>query len=308
MRYRAFIVAFLALCLGVLTACSQGPATATNAPVTYTQVKGSGLAVNCPTLTTTTRGSIPIDPSKSYTLKELCLQPSTYFVKEESANKRQEAEFVPSKLLTRLTYTLDHVEGQLKVGKNGSLTFVEEEGMDFQPITVQLPGGERVPFLFTIKSLVANSQPNMDSVNPSTDFQGEFKVPSYRGATFLDPKGRGVATGYDNAVALPAEADSEDLVRANVKRAEILKGKISLQVSNVDSRTGEISGTFVSEQPSDTDLGAANPKEVKIEGAFYAQVEELPQAAPQRQARAKQQPQVREEVEEVEEPSDNFEE
>lgn len=32
-------------------------------------------------------------------------------------------------------------------------------------------------------------------------------MPSYRGATFLDPKGRGAATGYDTAVALPAAGD-----------------------------------------------------------------------------------------------------
>lgn len=35
-------------------------------------------------------------------------------------------------------------------------------------------------------------------------------VPSYRGATFLDPKGRGAATGYDTAVALPAAGDDGD--------------------------------------------------------------------------------------------------
>ncbi len=127
--------------------------------------------------------------------------------------------------------------------------------------------------MFTIKGLVAKSQPGMDSVNTSTDFEGEFNVPSYRGAVFLDPKGRGVASGYDNAVALPAEADSEELLRANIKRAETLKGKISLQVAKVDSSTGEIAGTFESEQPSDTDLGADEPEEVKIRGIFYGRLE-----------------------------------
>jgi len=273
MRYRALIVAFLALCLGVLTACSEGPASATNAPLTYDQIRGTGLANNCPTLSETTRGSIPLDASKSYVLKDVCLQPTTFFVKEESVNKRQKAEFVPGKLLTRFTSSLDQIQGQLKVGDNGSLTFIEEDGLDFQPITVQLPGGERVPFLFTIKELVAKSQPGMDSINTSTDFEGEFKVPSYRGAVFLDPKGRGVASGYDNAVALPAEADSEELNRANVKRAEALKGTISLQVAKVDSRTGEIAGTFESEQPSDTDLGADEPEEVRIRGIFYGRLE-----------------------------------
>jgi photosystem II oxygen-evolving enhancer protein 1 len=273
MRYRAFIVAFLALCLGVLTACSDGPASATDAPLSYDQIRGTGLANNCPQLAETTRGSIPIDSSQSYVLTDLCLQPTSFFVKEESTNKRKEAEFVPGKLLTRLTSSLDQIRGSIKVGQDGSLTFVEEAGIDFQPITVQLAGGERVPFLFTIKNLVAKSQPGADSINTSTDFEGEFKVPSYRGSVFLDPKGRGVAAGYDNAVALPSQADKDEIARANVKRVETLPGHISLQVAKVDSRTGEVAGTFESEQPSDTDLGAADPKEVKIRGIFYGRVE-----------------------------------
>jgi photosystem II oxygen-evolving enhancer protein 1 len=273
MRYRAFIVAFLALCLGVLTACSEGPANATNAPLTYDQIRNTGLANNCPQLAETTRGSIPLDSSQSYVLLDLCLQPTTFFVKEEPANKRQEAEYVPGKVLTRLTSSLDQVRGDLKFDENGSLTFIEKEGIDFQAITVQLPGGERVPFLFTIKNLVAKTQPGIDSINTSTDFEGRFNVPSYRGAVFLDPKGRGVAAGYDNAVALPSQADKEDLTRANVKRVETLPGSISLQVAKVDSRTGEIAGTFESEQPSDTDLGADDPEEVKIRGIFYARIE-----------------------------------
>jgi photosystem II oxygen-evolving enhancer protein 1 len=273
MRYRAFIAAFLALCLGVLTACSDGPATATDAPVTYDDIRGTGLANNCPQLAETTRGSIPLDSSLSYTLKDVCLQPSTFFVREESANKRLASEFVPGKLVTRYTSSLEQIQATLTIGEDKSLTLTEDDGIDFQPITVQLPGGERVPFLFTIKELVAKSQPGVDSLNTSTDFEGEYKVPSYRGAVFLDPKGRGVASGYDNAIALPGESDSEQLIRANVKRTETLKGKISLQIAKVDSSTGEIAGTFESEQPSDTDLGAADPKDVKIRGVFYGRVE-----------------------------------
>ena len=54
-----------------------------------------------------------------------------------------------------------------------------------------------------------------------------------------------------------------------MKQAEVGEGNISLQIAKVDSNTGEIAGTFVSEQPSDTDLGAAEAKEVKIRGLFY---------------------------------------
>ncbi|MBV9387934.1 MAG: photosystem II manganese-stabilizing polypeptide [Chroococcidiopsidaceae cyanobacterium CP_BM_ER_R8_30] len=276
MRYRALIAAFLALCLGVLTACSEGPTTGTSGTrdlLTYDQIRGTGLANKCPQLTETSRGSIPIDSSQSYVMKELCLEPTTFFVKEEPVNKRQEAEYVAGKLLTRYTSTLDQVQGDLKINEDSSMTFLEKDGLDFQPITVQLPGGERVPFLFTVKNLVAQTQPGLTSINTSTDFDGEFKVPSYRGSAFLDPKGRGVTAGYDNAIALPSRADSEELQRANVKQADVLKGRISFQVAKVDSTTGEIAGTFESEQPSDTDLGSLDPKDVKIRGLFYARVQ-----------------------------------
>ena len=273
MRYRALIVAFLALCLGVLTACSEGPKSGGRDLLTYDQVRGTGLANKCPRLAETSRGSIAVDPSQSYEIKELCLEPNTFFIKEKPANKRQEAEFVAGKLLTRYTSTIDQVQGDLKVNEDGSLTFVERDGLDFQAVTVQLPGGERVPFLFTVKGLVAQTQPALTSVNTSTDFEGEFKVPSYRGSAFLDPKGRGITAGYDNAIALPSQADSEALTRANVKQAEVLKGRISFQVAKVDNATGEIAGTFLSEQPSDTDLGSAEPKDVRILGLFYGRVQ-----------------------------------
>lgn len=273
MRYRALIVALLALCLGILTACSEGPTPGTSRDLlTYDQIRGTGLANKCPQLTETSRGSIALDPNQSYRMTELCLEPTTFFVKEEPVNKRQEAEFIPGKLLTRYTSSIDQVQGKLKINEDRSLTFVEEDGIDFQAITVQLPGGERVPFLFTVKGLTAQTQPDLTSVNTSTDFEGTFKVPSYRSGAFLDPKGRGVVTGYDNAVALPA-SDEEKLARANIKQVEAGSGKISLQVAKVDSSTGEVAGTFESEQPSDTDLGAAEPKEIKIRGIFYARIE-----------------------------------
>lgn len=272
MRYRALIIAFLALCLGLITACSDAPSSSVKDVLTYEEIRGTGLANKCPQLSEVSRGSINLESNQSYTISELCLEPTSYFVKEEPANKRQEAEFVPGRLLTRYTSTIDQVQGDLKINPDNSLTFVEKDGFDFQAITVKLPGGELVPFLFTIKDLVAQTQPNSTNINTSTDFEGKFKVPSYRGAAFLDPKGRGVVSGYDNAVALPAQSDADDLTRTNVKRTEILQGKISLQVSRVDNSTGEIAGTFESEQPSDTDLGAGEPKEVKIRGLFYGRV------------------------------------
>jgi photosystem II oxygen-evolving enhancer protein 1 len=68
-----------------------------------------------------------------------------------------------------------------KVNGN-NVTFKEEDGIDYAPVTVQLPGGERVAFLFTVKQLDAKG--TLDS------FSGDFTVPSYRGSSFLDPKVR----------------------------------------------------------------------------------------------------------------------
>ena len=275
MRYRALIVALVALCIGFITACSDGSTTAGGGKdiMTYEQIRGTGLANKCPQLTETSRGSIAIDPDGSYKMVELCLEPTTFFIKEEPVNKRQEAEYVAGKLLTRYTSTIDQVQGKLIVNGDRSLTFKEEDGLDFQAITVQLPGGERVPFLFTIKGLQAQSQPGLTSINTSTDFEGSFRVPSYRGAAFLDPKGRGVVSGYDNAVALPGGADSEELTKTNIKSADIGKGEISFQIAKVDNNTGEIAGTFQSIQPSDTDLGAKKAVDVRIRGLFYARIE-----------------------------------
>ncbi len=276
MRFRALIVALFAVCICFLTACDDAADDIANSEfLTYEQIKGSGLANKCPQLSEISRGSIPIDGDKSYVIKDMCLEPTNFFVKEEPVNKRQEAKFVPGRLLSFSTkaYSLLSIEGPLNINEDKSLTFEEKDGLDFQAITVGLPGGESIPFLFTIKGLVAQTQPDITTINTSTDFKGSFRVPSYRGATFLDPKGRGVASGYDNAVALPADADDTELARANVKRFSVLDGNISMSVAKVDSSTGEIAGTFESIQPSDTDLGADEPEEVKIRGLFYARIE-----------------------------------
>ncbi|PSB58424.1 photosystem II manganese-stabilizing polypeptide [Chamaesiphon polymorphus] len=272
MKFRGLVAALLAICIGLLTACSDAPVSATTV-LTYEDIRGTGLANNCPVIDDTSRGSIPLDASKTYQFVDMCIQPTNYFVKEEPQNKRQEAEFVAGKLVTRATSSLDQIRGTVSLSDDRTLTFKEEDGIDFQAITVKMPGGELVPFLFTVKELEAKSQPGVDSINTSTDFAGEYKVPSYRGAVFLDPKGRGVASGYDNANALQAEAKSREGDRKNTKRAQTGTGKINFEVAKVNSATGEVAGIFESEQPSDTDLGALDPKEVKIRGLFYARLE-----------------------------------
>ncbi|KAI5055400.1 hypothetical protein GOP47_0028921 [Adiantum capillus-veneris] len=233
--------------------------------LTYMEVKGSGIANQCPVI----KGgadAFGLKPGK-YQLKKLCLEPTSFRVKAESQFKGGAPDFQPTKLMTRLTYTLDEIEGPLEVGADGTLKFEEQDGIDYAAVTVQLPGGERVPFLFTIKQLVATGKPDA--------FSGQFLVPSYRGSSFLDPKGRGGSQGYDNAVAIPAggAGDEEELAKENNKDTTALNGKITFSVAKTNLETGEIGGVFESVQPSDTDLGSKAPKDVKIQGIWYAQVE-----------------------------------
>merc|ERR1712205_268057 len=183
-------------------------------------------------------------------------------VEEEVANKKGDVtkQFVNTKLMTRQTYTLDGISGKLEGG--GGITFTEEDGIDYAPTTVQLPGGERVPFLFTIKELVAKGQGSTSK--PGYEFGGSFKVPSYRTGLFLDPKGRGMTTGFDGQAELENEIN---------KVFDVFDGTIEFAVSNVNAAEGEIGGVFVSSQASDTDLGSKTPKKVLSKGIFYGRIE-----------------------------------
>ncbi|CAG9466701.1 unnamed protein product [Pedinophyceae sp. YPF-701] len=232
--------------------------------LTYKQVKGTGIANTCPVIEEGT-SDLKAIPAGSYRFEEFCLEPTSIKVKEESGFKGQPAEFVSTRLLTRLTYTLTGMQGKMTIGGNGAVQFNEEEGIDFAPTTVKLPGGEMVPFMNTMKQLNASGT--------LENFGGEFVVPSYRGASFLDPKGRGASQGYDTAVALPTGAgDEEELAKENIKSVAPSSGKAVFSTAKYDPETGEIAGVFESVQPSDTDLGSKVPKDVKISGIWYARL------------------------------------
>lgn len=76
--------------------------------LTYNQVKGTGRANACPTLEETTGGPSELKPG-NYRLERFCMEPNRITVKEESQFKGGVTEFVKTKLVTRLTYTLDQV-------------------------------------------------------------------------------------------------------------------------------------------------------------------------------------------------------
>ncbi|MEO0456736.1 MAG: photosystem II manganese-stabilizing polypeptide [Cyanobacteria bacterium P01_A01_bin.114] len=253
-------------------ACSRAPSAQAEG-LSYDDIKGSGLANNCPELSQSSLDAIVIDADQSYQLNGLCLQPEAFLVRRAPLIKRQESKFVRTKPLTRESFSLDQVSGALQRGADGNLAFVEQGGFDFQPVTVQLPDGERVPLLFTVKGLVAKKQDDSNNFGPSTRLVGTFQVPPYRTSSFIDPKGRGLAVGYDAAVGLPSQADREAFARQNIKTFDIGQGRIALQINRVNRTTGEIAGLFESEQPSDTDFGSKEAMDVKIRGQFYGRIE-----------------------------------
>merc|ERR1712048_1546494 len=111
------------------------------------------------------------------------------------------------------------------------------------------------PFLFTVKNLVATSGAATSSIDPGLTFAGKFTVPSYRTGLFLDPKGRGTTTGYDQTVGLAGLVSSGDeaLYNENNKKFDVLGGNLELTVTDINTELGEIGGTFAQAQASDTD-------------------------------------------------------
>ncbi|MEI8251911.1 MAG: photosystem II manganese-stabilizing polypeptide [Synechococcus sp. ELA057] len=268
MRFRPLLALVLALCLTLVTACSGGAKAVDRANLTYDDIHNTGLANNCPTLPESARGSIALDSGSRYELREICLHPTEVFVKGEPANKRQEAQFVGGKILTRYTSSLDQVYGDLKVSGD-KLTFSERGGIDFQPITVLLPGGEEVPFTFSSKELVAEAAGG--AITTSTDFSGSYRAPSYRTSNFLDPKGRGLTTGYSSAMGLVPAGD--DFTSETVKKYVDGSGTMELSITKVDPDTGEFAGVFTAIQPSDTDMGTKPAVDVKVTGELYGRLE-----------------------------------
>jgi photosystem II oxygen-evolving enhancer protein 1 len=61
----------------------------------------------------------------------------------------------------------------------------------------------------------------------------------------------------------------EVLRKENDKVFQETSGRIELAVNKVDP-SNEIGGVFVSEQLSDTDMGAKEPKKLLLKGVFYA--------------------------------------
>jgi photosystem II oxygen-evolving enhancer protein 1 len=238
--------------------------------LSYLQVKGTGLANRCAEVV----GEDTITPKAGQKLVDMCIEPKAWAVEEEIGKAgKTEKKFVNSKVMTRQTYTLEGIQGPIT--NSGNIVFEEKEGIDYAPTTVQLPGGERVPFLFTVKDLVAKG--NGDTFKPGFQMGGDFTTPSYRTGLFLDPKGRGGTTGYDMAVALPGlqsgEEGDDELFKENNKTFDITQGRIEMEVNKVNAEESEIGGVYVATQLGDTDMGSKVPKKILTKGIFYAKVQ-----------------------------------
>ena len=153
------------------------------------------------------------------------------------------------------------------------LQFQEKGGIDFQPITVLVPGGEEFPFTFSSKSLNATAEGS--ALTTSTDFEGTYRTPSYRTSNFIDPKGRALTTGVQYAQGLVAlGGDDEQLEKDNNKRYIDGVGTMRLSITKVDPETGEFAGVFSAIQPSDSDMGGREVVDIKITGDLYGRLEE----------------------------------
>jgi len=237
--------------------------------LTYDQVVGTGQAALCPQLSDSARGKIDVAPGQVIKLTDVCFQPVRIEVEEEKRNG--EKEFLETKMFIPSGATLGPIKAEVKAipGKD-ALAFDVVDGITQQPTTVQLPRRERIALLFSVRRLHAVAEGSATSINPSTDFEGDFEVPGYHMSTFLDPRARGSGTGYEVAVGLQAVQDE---FATNKKVDEISSGHLSLRIARVDSQTGELGGSFVSLQPSSTEQGALEPKMVRIQGVFYARID-----------------------------------
>eukprot|EP01082_Thalassiosira_pseudonana_P004979 g4076.t1 g4076 contig15:288285-289298(-) len=153
---------------GITAAPAQAITKSELNQLSYLQVKGTGLANRCSEVI----GEDTITPKSGARLVDMCIEPKAWAVEEEIGKAgKTEKKFVNSKVMTRQTYTLEGIEGSLKTD-GGKIVFTEEEGIDYAPTTVQLPGGERVPFLFTVKELVATG--NGGAFKPGFQMGGDF--------------------------------------------------------------------------------------------------------------------------------------
>merc|ERR1712194_262213 len=91
--------------------------------LSYLQVKGTGLANRCSEVI----GEDTITPKSGDRISEMCIEPKAWAVEEEiGKGGKTEKKFVNSKVMTRQTYTLAGVQGDIEQ-TGGSIVFTVKE-------------------------------------------------------------------------------------------------------------------------------------------------------------------------------------
>jgi hypothetical protein len=82
-------------------------------------------------------------------LIDMCIEPVNFNVEDISPDKTggMKTRFVPAKLMTRQTYTITNIDGDITVNV-GNMKFEEKDGIDYAATTVQVRGGEKRAFAF----------------------------------------------------------------------------------------------------------------------------------------------------------------
>ena len=119
--------------------------------MTYREVKGSGIANTCPIIESGSSDVKGAVKAGNYKMENFCIEPTSFKVKSGTGLKSEGGDtsgFSKTSLITRLTYTLDAMTAKFMDG-SGNVALKEEDGIDYAAMTVQLPGVERVPFVFS---------------------------------------------------------------------------------------------------------------------------------------------------------------
>lgn len=247
MRHSAIILGLAAL--GVLTLAGCGSDRSPGASSTE-----FGYSVECPKVEGD-RAPLELKEGVVKQTYDMCLQPT-----------KIDYEGKPTKLIWGQTANLRPVIAELRRGEDGKPAIEVTGGSTTYQLTLQARS-ERIPFLFSVSGLKAEASQVSDVINTSTDLKGELVVPPLRGLGYTDSRGRGSDAGYDQSQSTYATAGKyEDATKESLAR-EVGEGEMLLNITSVNSQTGQIAGTFKSKQSSGVSVV---PGEMEIEGTFVA--------------------------------------
>jgi photosystem II oxygen-evolving enhancer protein 1 len=240
------VLAVIVLGFGALalTSCSSDRSIGSTAVPVYGNVR-------CPKASEG-RGSIALPAGTVLKTTNLCM---------EARTAKYEGKI--AKIIWGDTSPIGPVTAEISKDASGKVSFIYTGGRHGTQATLQ-QGSERHPFNFTINALQASGAA-ADQINTSTNLAGTVTVPPLRGLGYTDSRGRGADAGYDESTAFYAYSPEIAVEGTTESRArESGEGKVTFQVENINAEKGEISGKFISDQPS----GVSGKGDVELEGYF----------------------------------------